>query len=235
MQARDSKIIIALDFEDQKSTLNFVKKLDPAYCRLKIGSILFTRFGPALVSELMQIGFDIFLDLKFHDIPNTVAGACRVAAELGVWMLTVHTMGGIEMLSMAKEAASFYGGATQPLVVGVTVLTSLDQADLTSLNIEAPLSNLVSDLAESAKRAGLDGVVCSAHEANLLRQQLPSDFLLITPGIRLEADPSGDQKRIMTPHAAFEAGADYLVMGRSIIQSKDPMSILEKLQRPYCE
>jgi len=221
------KIIVALDFPDKKSADQFISYVNPTSCALKIGKHLFTRLGPDYVRELIQKGFFVFLDLKFHDIPNTVFDACAAAAELGVWMMNVHVSGGIEMMRAARRAIDQF--SPRPLLIGVTILTSLDEKQLHWLGIKDSVENTVLKFAKAAKECGLDGVVCSAHEAPLLRKELGKDFLLVTPGIRLESDENQDQKRVMTPKAAFAAGADYLVMGRSITGASDPVSILNKL------
>ncbi len=224
-----SNIIVALDFADKKSSDAFVSKITPELCALKIGKGMFTRLGPDYVRELIQKGFRVFLDLKFHDIPNTVFDACTAAAELGVWMVNVHISGGVEMMRAARRAISSMSTKKKPLLIGVTVLTSLDEQDLAFLGIHHSVENTVLSMAKTAKECGLDGVVCSAKEAVLLRKELGRDFLLVTPGIRLASDDAGDQKRVVTPEAAITAGADYLVIGRSITGAVDPVSILESL------
>src|SRR3989338_2789898 len=221
------RVIVALDQCDRASIDQFVSIVNPTLCRLKVGKHAFTRFGPALVRELIHQKFSVFLDLKYHDIPNTVAEACRAAAEMGVWMLNVHVSGGRNMLIAAREAIDEFPKHQRPLLIGVTVLTSLDDNDLKQLGMHDSVENTVLRLAKNAKEAGLDGVVCSANEVTLLRKIVGDDFLLVTPGIRLPGDDSNDQKRVMTPEAAFAAGADYIVMGRSIVQADDPV---EKLQ-----
>lgn len=225
-----SKIIVALDYPDKKSANEFIAKINPQLCALKIGKGLFTKLGPDYVRELIQKEFRVFLDLKFHDIPNTVFDACTAAAELGVWMVNVHISGGMEMMRAARNAIDQFPREKRPLLIGVTVLTSLDENDLKLLGINDSVENTVLHMAQQASECGLDGVVCSAKEASLLRKKLSKDFLLVTPGIRLASDDAGDQKRILTPQAAFAAGADYLVMGRSITQAEDPVKILKELQ-----
>lgn len=225
-----SSIIVALDsFPDKKSVLDFVNQLNPGLCELKIGKSLFTKFGPDLVRELIQKQFRIFLDLKFHDIPNTVFDACFAAAELGVWMVNVHVSGGVEMMKAARRAIDQFPSNPKPLLIGVTLLTSLDETDLKLMGIHDSIENSVLCMAKKAKECGLDGVVCSVSEAALLRKECGKDFLLITPGIRLETDSAGDQKRIMTPTAAFAAGVDYIVIGRSITGAIDPLKILNEI------
>lgn len=226
-QQLDPRVVVALDFSTIERVRAFVSQLEPRFCRLKIGKILFTRYGAALVEELIQKGFSVFLDLKFHDIPQTVAGACRAAAELGVWMVNVHVSGGRAMLeAAANEIAKC---AHQPLLTGVTVLTSLESRDLSILGIQDAVTTLVPRLAKLAEETGLDGVVCSAQEASLLRAQCADDFVLVTPGIRLLGGDQHDQKRVMTPDAALAAGADYLVMGRAITEAADPALLLQQL------
>lgn len=222
-------IIVALDYPDKKSADNFVTCVNPQLCALKIGKSMFTRLGPDYVRELIQKGFHVFLDLKFHDIPNTVFDACTAAAELGVWMVNVHVSGGLEMMKAARRAIDAFPAEKRPLLIGVTVLTSFDETDLQSLGVNDSIESTVLKMAQSAKECGLDGVVCSANEAALLRKECGKDFLLVTPGIRFENDAAGDQKRILTPQAAFKAGSDYLVIGRSITTATDPAKLLRNL------
>lgn len=225
----DPKVIVALDFADAAQTLTFVRRLSPELCRLKIGKELFTATGRALVEQLINQGFDLFLDLKYHDIPNTVAAACKVAAEMGVWMVDMHALGGRCMMEAAVEAVS--GCRIRPKLIGVTVLTSMESADLVELGIQEPPQELVLRLATLARNSGLDGVVCSAQEAALLRQQLGQDFILVTPGIRLPENAGDDQRRVMTPQDAMHAGSSYLVMGRPITRAPDPVAVLEAVNR----
>ena len=220
------RIIIALDFAQEQEVLRFLDRLDPDNCRVKIGKELFTACGPALVKKVQQRGFDIFLDLKFHDIPNTVAGAVRAAAlELGVWMMNVHASGGRAMLKAAAGALSDIV-CWQPHVIGVTVLTSLNDDDLVELGVRNAARDQVLRLARLCDAAGLGGVVCSPAEVALLRENMPQGFLLVTPGIRRPGDASGDQKRVMGPGEAIAAGADYLVVGRPITGAADPQTAL---------
>jgi orotidine-5'-phosphate decarboxylase len=223
------QIIVALDHFTDEEALKFIDQLDPTLCRIKIGSILFTAYGPALLEKIIKQGFSIFLDLKFHDIPQTVAGACRAAAELGIWMLNVHVSGGLAMMNAARDALQALSTPRRPLLIGVTVLTSLDDSDLSALGFRQTAAETVLSMAHLAEEGGLDGIVCSAQEISLIRRSLPDDFLLVTPGIRLEGDAQGDQKRIMTPESALNAGADYLVIGRPITQSSRPRQLLEAL------
>ncbi|KZN56521.1 MULTISPECIES: orotidine-5'-phosphate decarboxylase [Pseudoalteromonas] len=222
------KVLIALDYDNESAALAFVSQLSPDECRLKVGKEMFTYFGPQFVKKLVDLGFDVFLDLKFHDIPNTVAKAVTAAAELGVWMVNVHASGGTEMMSKAKEALSKYGDKA-PLLIAVTVLTSMDQAQLSKLGIDKTPQEQVLYLAKLAKESGLDGVVCSAQEAETLKAQLGNEFKLITPGIRPAGSDAGDQKRIMTPAKAIEAGSDYLVIGRPITKAEDPAKALRDI------
>jgi orotidine-5'-phosphate decarboxylase len=224
----DPKVVVALDFDNQADALAFVDKIQPSDCRLKVGKEMFTYFGPDFVRELTGRGFEVFLDLKFHDIPNTVAKAVSAAAELGVWMVNVHASGGSEMRIKAKQALETYGNKA-PLLIAVTVLTSMGKEDLLGLGITKSPEEQVMALAKLTKESGLDGVVCSAWEAKQLKEALGSEFKLITPGIRPIGSSSDDQKRIMTPIEAINIGADYLVIGRPITQSKKPQSVLEEI------
>lgn len=223
-----SPVIVALDFEQQQQALNLVSQLDPSLCRLKVGKEMFTHFGPDFVKALQQRGFEVFLDLKFHDIPNTVAKAVAAAAELGVWMVNVHASGGSRMMQAAKEALLPFG-AQAPKLIAVTVLTSMEQADLTELGIMLTPAQQVQKLAALTAAAGLDGVVCSAQEATLLKQQFGQQFQLVTPGIRPANSTADDQRRVMTPKAAQLAGVDYMVIGRPITKAADPLSALKAI------
>jgi len=220
----DPKIIIAMDFHAAAPALALAEKLQPSLCRLKVGKELFTATGPALVEKLMKLGFEIFLDLKFHDIPNTVAQACKVSASLGVWMVNVHALGGRKMLEAAREAMDQV--VRPPKLIAVTVLTSMDQQDLDDLGIDAKPADLVMRLAKLVNNCGLDGVVCSAHEAIELRKHCGAEFCLVTPGIRPAHASLDDQSRVMTPKAALQAGSNYLVIGRPITQSANPLQAL---------
>ena len=223
----DPKIIVALDYSDAQPALELVARLEPTLCRLKVGIELFTAARSRLVEQLMQRGFEIFLDLKFHDIPNTTAQACKAAAELGVWMVNVHALGGRKMMEAAREAMSLY--TKSPKLIAVTLLTSMAQEDLTDLGLTAPPADMVLRLARLALDSGLDGVVCSAREAALLRQHCGSEFCLVTPGIRPADAAADDQSRIMTPCAALDQGADYLVIGRPITRAADPLQALQNI------
>lgn len=224
-----SRVIVALDYAQAQSAMALVERLQPSACKLKVGKELFTAAGPALVEAIVKRGFDVFLDLKFHDIPNTVAQACKAAAALGVWMLNVHALGGRAMLDAAREAIG--SGPGGPHLIAVTVLTSMAEPDLREIGIEtSPLLEAMR-LARLAGDCGLDGVVCSAHEAGAIRDEVGSRFLRVTPGIRLPEDGAGDQKRIMTPQLAVEAGASYLVIGRSVTRAADPLAVLARINR----
>ena len=223
----DPNIIVALDFPQAAPVLELVQRLEPSLCRLKVGKELFTATGPQLVEQLQQRGFEVFLDLKFHDIPNTVAQACKAAAALGVWMVNVHALGGKRMMDAAREA--LVNIENRPKLIAVTILTSMAQEDLHGIGINASPSQMVPLLAGLANDSGLDGVVCSAQEAFLLRQQLGRDFCLVTPGIRPANAAADDQARIMTPRAALEAGSSYLVIGRPITQAPDPLQALQDI------
>ncbi|EPR4991531.1 orotidine-5'-phosphate decarboxylase [Vibrio navarrensis] len=224
----DQKVIVALDYDNQADALAFVDRIDPMSCRLKVGKEMFTLFGPDFVRELHKRGFSVFLDLKFHDIPSTCAKAVRAAAELGVWMVNVHASGGECMMSAAREILLPYG-KERPLLIGVTVLTSMEQSDLAGVGLDIEPQQQVMRLASLTKNAGLDGVVCSAQEATLLKQNLGQEFKLVTPGIRPQGSEQGDQRRIMTPVEAIAAGSDYLVIGRPITQAASPADVLESI------
>ncbi len=222
-----SRIIVALDFPDAEQARALSRKLDPKLCRVKVGKELFGAAGPALVRELADAGFEVFLDLKYHDIPNTVAGACRTAVAAGAWMINVHALGGRAMLEAARAAID--GAPRRVLLLAVTVLTSMSDADLHDVGMAGGVDDTVLRLAQFAQSCGLDGVVCSAREASLLRQHCGPDFVLVTPGIRPAQDAAGDQKRVVTPGAAVTAGADYLVIGRPITQAVDPLAALHRI------
>lgn len=223
-----SPIVVALDYADRNRALAFVDKIEPGSCRLKVGKEMFTLFGPQLVHDLHQRGFEVFLDLKFHDIPNTTAHAVAAAADLGVWMVNVHASGGARMMDAAREALVSFGREA-PLLIAVTVLTSMDASDLRGLGIDLSPAEQAERLARLTQQCGLDGVVCSAREASRFKQELGSEFKLITPGIRPEGSDAGDQRRVMTPQQAVQAGVDYMVIGRPITQSEDPAAALKKI------
>ncbi len=224
----DSKrVVVALDYPEESLALDFIERLSPGLCRLKVGKELFTIAGPDFVRKLAGKGFDVFLDLKFHDIPNTVAAACKAAADLGVWMINVHASGGTRMMEAAKEALTKNGFDTK--LIAVTVLTSMANEDLQELGIQETAQSQVLKLANLANKCGLDGVVCSAQEAGAIKNNINESFITVTPGIRLPESETGDQRRVMTPVDAVRAGADYLVIGRSITKSDDPNATLEKI------
>ena len=220
-------VIVALDYDNADAALALAEQLDPASCRVKVGKELFTRAGPQLVERLQQQGFEVFLDLKFHDIPNTVAGAVRAAADLGGWMVNLHAGGGTRMMQAAREALAAY--ASPPLLIGVTVLTSMGPEDLAELGYGDTAEQRVAQLAGLVQQSGLDGVVCSAQECAALRQQCGDDFLLVTPGIRLAGDSADDQRRVVTPADAMAGGSSYLVIGRSITGAADPGAALARV------
>lgn len=225
----DNKIIVALDYAAANAAQALASQLDPTLCKLKVGKELFTATGPKFVESLVAQGYDVFLDLKFHDIPNTVAKACLAAANLGVWMLNVHASGGIPMMETAREALDKANLANPPLLIGVTVLTSMDEATLHRIGIQRPLTEHVLSLASMAQQAGLHGVVCSAQEAALLKSTLGPAFCLVTPGIRPADASQDDQSRIVTPVEAMALGAHYLVIGRPITKAADPLSALNAI------
>ncbi|MFY9180228.1 MAG: orotidine-5'-phosphate decarboxylase [Venatoribacter sp.] len=213
-----SPIVVALDYANQVDALNMAALLNPAQCRVKVGKELFTSAGPAVVEALQTKGFDVFLDLKFHDIPNTCAKAVGAAAELGVWMVNVHASGGRRMMEAARNEIE--KRSHQPLLIGVTVLTSMEQADLAEIGLNLDPKTQVERLAKLAQSSGLDGVVCSAHEVGMIKNL--GNFLTVTPGIRPVGSDLGDQRRIMTPPQALAAGVDYMVIGRPITQAANP-------------
>jgi len=226
MQA-DPKIIVALDYDTARETYTLVDQLKPTMCRLKIGKQLFTREGPDLVRQLITKGYDVFLDLKFHDIPNTVAKACAAAAELGVWMVNVHAQGGPAMMQAASEAIA--NSVHKPLLIGVTILTSMSHDDLRAIGLQGSAEENVMRLAKLAQDSGLDGVVCSPMEVLALRDRLNPNFKLVTPGIRPAGSSKDDQKRVMTPKTALAAGSNYIVIGRPITQAKHPLAALQSI------
>ena len=225
----DPKVIVALDFAETKGARDLAQRLDPAQCRVKVGSELFAVAGPAFVEDLVRRGFGVFLDLKYHDIPNTVAAACRAAAGLGVWMLNVHASGGRAVMEGAREAIPSVPNA--PKLIAVTLITSLADSDLAEIGIAGPADQAVLRLALLAQSCGLDGVVCSAREAAMLRKACADAFCLVTPGIRPADAAADDQRRVATPAEAIAAGASYLVIGRPIIRAPDPQQALERVNR----
>lgn len=222
-----SQLIVALDYDTRADAMSLVSELDPSQCALKVGSELFTLLGPDFIRELVNQQFKVFLDLKFHDIPNTVARACHVAADLGVWMLNVHASGGLEMMRSARKALDSY--QERPILIAVTVLTSMDQCALASVGIGASLDAHVIHLAQMTQEAGLDGIVCSAHEAAMIKTHCGLQFVTVTPGIRLPTDALDDQSRKMTPELALQSGSDYLVVGRPITRSTNPKQVISDL------
>jgi orotidine-5'-phosphate decarboxylase len=219
------RVIVALDFPTGEQAATFVDRLPPGSCRLKVGKELFTREGPALVRRFVEQGHDVFLDLKYHDIPNTVARACEAAAALGVWMVNVHASGGSKMMRAARQALDAVNGR-RPSLIAVTVLTSMDGEDLAEVGIVAAPEQQVLRLATLAKVSGLDGVVCSPREAALLRAEIGMDFTLVTPGVRPQGASLDDQTRVLTPAEAVKQGSNYLVMGRPITQAAYPLEVL---------
>ncbi|EJL82828.1 orotidine-5'-phosphate decarboxylase [Pantoea sp. GM01] len=228
MPATTSPILVALDYHELNSALQFIDRIDPSQCRLKVGKEMFTLFGPSLVKTLQQRGFEVFLDLKFHDIPNTTAHAVAAAADLGVWMVNVHASGGARMMNAAREALVPFG-KDAPMLIAVTVLTSMDEDDLKGLGITLSPAQQAERLARLTRDCGLHGVVCSAQEAAHFKQVIGQDFALVTPGIRPAGSDAGDQRRIMTPQQAKLAGVDYMVIGRPITQSADPAATLQQI------
>lgn len=224
----DNRIIVALDYETEKEALSLVDQIDPSLCRLKVGKEMFTTLGTDFIKQLHSRDFDVFLDLKFHDIPNTVARAVRSAADLGVWMVDLHASGGLRMMEEAKKILEPYG-KDAPILISVTVLTSMEDLDLLQIGINASPMEQVIRLAHLTQRAGLNGVVCSPQEVEILRKNLGKDFKLVTPGIRPVGSAFGDQRRVMTPAAAIESGSDYLVIGRPITQADDPATMLRSI------
>lgn len=225
----DPKVVVALDFAKKQDALSFVDQVTPSDCKLKVGKEMFTYFGPQFVELLVNKGFDVFLDLKFHDIPTTVAKAVKASAEMGVWMVNVHASGGFKMMQAAKDILLPYGEKA-PLLIAVTVLTSMEQQDLAQIGLDISPFEQVKRLASLTKDAGLDGVVCSAQEASALKSLLGNDFKLVTPGIRLDTSvKTDDQNRIMTPVDAVQSGSDYLVIGRPVTQAADPLSVLKTI------
>ncbi|MCP4594953.1 orotidine-5'-phosphate decarboxylase [Neptuniibacter sp.] len=228
MSVDKKRVVVALDYPDKEQALAMAQQLDPAKCRVKVGKELFTRCGPTIVESLHASGFDVFLDLKFHDIPNTTAKAVRAAAEMGVWMVNVHASGGRRMMEAARNELEQVNGANT-LLIGVTVLTSMERSDLADLGLDIDPLEQVKRLAKLTEQSGLDGVVCSAQEVKPLREVIGADFKLVTPGIRPADAEVGDQKRIMTPVDAIKAGSDYLVIGRPITKAESPIDSLARI------
>ncbi|MGB5570694.1 MAG: orotidine-5'-phosphate decarboxylase [Sedimenticolaceae bacterium] len=227
MSSNDPRVIVALDFPSTDPALELLTRIDPAQCRVKIGKEMFTRAGPGFVEQVAALGFQVFLDLKYHDIPNTVAAACAAAADMGVWMMNVHASGGRKMLTAA--AGRLAGLRERPLLVAVTILTSLGQDDIAEIGYQGTPAENVLRLAALAEDSGIDGVVCSPLEVESLRDERGGSFLLVTPGVRPAGAALDDQKRIMTPGDAIRAGSSYLVIGRPITAASDPVSSLEAI------
>ncbi len=234
MQKTDSRIIVALDYPDARQALQFVDQISPSLCRVKIGKELFTSAGPELVKNLVARGYDVFLDLKFHDIPNTVNKAISAATQLGVWMVNVHALGGRDMMIAAKQAVQAID-ERPPYLIAVSVLTSTNQQGLNEIGIQKTPAQTVMDLTALALDCGLDGMVCSAQEAASIRDKFGEQPLLVTPGIRPQGSESNDQQRIMTPQQAIAAGSSYLVIGRPITAHADPVAQLEDINRSLSE
>ncbi len=230
IQVQGPRIIVAMDFDNADDCLALARRLSPQACRLKVGKELFTSTGPKVVEDLMSMGFEVFLDLKFHDIPNTTAKAVKAAANLGVWMVNVHASGGERMMIACRDILEQVPGP-RPLLIGVTVLTSLDDTDLQAVGIQDSAQQQVARLAHLTQACGLDGIVCSAQEARDLRNVLGNEFCLVTPGIRLADSPKDDQRRTLTPTEAVQAGSSYLVIGRPITQAIDPVTVCENINR----
>lgn len=228
IQVAAPRIVVAMDFDNANACVAMAKRLSPKDCRLKVGKELFTACGPMIVEQLMSLGFDVFLDLKFHDIPNTTAKAVKAAADLGVWMVNVHASGGERMMIAAREVLEQRSGK-RPLLIAVTVLTSMEQSDLLGVGIQCSPEEQVIKLAGLTQRCGLDGIVCSAQEAPIMRTHFGNEFCLVTPGIRLASSPADDQRRTLTPAAAIDAGSSYLVIGRPITQAPDPIATCQAI------
>ncbi|MCU7796470.1 MAG: orotidine-5'-phosphate decarboxylase [Candidatus Thiodiazotropha sp. (ex Myrtea spinifera)] len=227
MQHSEARVIVALDYPNQAKAEELVDRLDPTLCRLKVGKEMFTRFGPPFVESLRKRGFEIFLDLKFHDIPNTVAAACDAAADLEVWMMNLHASGGRRMMVAARERLE--QRSHKPLLVAVTILTSLSEEDIAEVGFRGEPADNVLRLANLTKAAGLDGVVCSPLEAVEIRRQIGDEFMLVTPGVRPKTATQDDQRRVMTPGEAITAGSSYLVVGRPITAASDPIQALKAI------
>ena len=228
-----SRIIVSLDYPEMAQALALVQRLDPEHCRVKVGKELFTSSGPVLVEKLVSSGFSVFLDLKFHDIPNTVASACKVAANLGVWMLNIHASGGRKMIAAAREAID--QSSHKPLLIAVTVLTSMSDNDLSETGVSSSVDKQVLKLAVLSADSGADGVVCSAREVELLRQHIKRPVCLVTPGIRPAGSDSNDQIRTVTPGNAIKNGSEYIVIGRPITQAADPLQALQQIEKEVNE
>ena len=229
----ESKIIVALDYSNMQDSLNLAKQLNPSLCKLKVGLELYISYGPSIIVELHSLGYKIFLDLKLHDIPNTVMKSCITAAELGVWMFNVHSSGGINMMSKAMQA--IIQGNYKTILLGVTVLTSMDNDELNEIGYSKNISEQVLNMAELCYKSKLNGVVCSAQESKSIKNKFASNFICVCPGIRNSDDKVNDQKRIMTPSLAAKNGADYIVVGRPITNSNDPLESLINIKKEFDE
>lgn len=227
MNSSDSRVIVALDYSRQDRALALVDRLDPSLCRLKVGKEMFTRLGPSFIEVLRGRGYEVFLDLKFHDIPNTVAAACDAAADLGVWMMNLHASGGRRMMEAARERLE--SRSNRPLLIAVTILTSLTGEEIHEVGFSDDPADNVLRLAKLTQQSGLDGVVCSPREAEMLRGDLGHDFLLVTPGVRPKQAIQDDQRRVMTPADAIISGSSYLVVGRPITAAADPIQVLQSI------
>jgi orotidine-5'-phosphate decarboxylase len=223
----DPRVIVALDFPDAAQALALACRLEPALCRVKVGMELYTAAGPSIVESLVKSGFSVFLDLKFHDIPNTVGAACAAAARLGVWVMNVHALGGCAMMEAARNALAHL--QAPPRLIAVTVLTSMGASEMAQVGMSGSPQDAVLRLARLAQACGLDGVVCSAQETAMLRRECGMPFLLVTPGIRLASSDKGDQQRVSTPGTAIADGADYLVVGRPVTRAPDPLGALRAI------
>lgn len=228
MTLNNPRIIVALDYPNRADAINMVDQLDPKLCRVKVGKELFTRCGPAFVEELVKRNFQVFLDLKFHDIPNTVAGACAAAADMGVWMVNLHASGGRHMMERARERLD--NCSNRPHLIAVTILTSLSQSDIEAVGYHGTPADNVRRLARLAHQSGMDGVVCSPLEAGLVRKETNEGFLLVTPGVRPSTATQDDQQRVMTPSDAIRIGSNYLVVGRPITSAAEPLQALQAIQ-----
>ena len=224
----NSKIIVALDFESLKETEDFLKKVKGQNCRVKVGKELFTNEGPNVIKLIQQYGFEIFLDLKFHDIPNTVSRAIKASCNLGVWMVNVHASGGKQMLLAAREAVD--SSSNKPILIAVTILTSYDNSSYQELGFKNNLLDQIAYLTTLSENSGMDGIVCSANDIPSIKPLVKEKFQFVTPGIRL-ANSNDDQKRVTTPEDAITQGSNYLVIGRPITSSEDPAALIEKINQ----
>ena len=227
----ESRIIVALDYNNKKDAVSMAKILRPSLCKIKIGLELFVTCGPSIIEEIHSLGYKIFLDLKFHDITNTVVNSCKVAARMGVWMINVHSSGGKKMMLSSKKKLLDENYNT--LVLGVTILTSMQKEDINEIGFTSDIETQVLNMASLCKDSNLDGVVCSAQEAKLIKSNFPENFLCVCPGIRSEHEQINDQKRVMTASMAAKNCADYIVVGRPIIRSNNPLESLIKIKEEF--